>query len=250
MPSTISTGADTIRMPQRLMDPLLHVATLGGIGPGTIGAEQLEELRNLDLLIGDELHPLAGAIFELIAAPGLVVTAERSRLGGVSAATVWATPFGAAIGTRLDDVAPAEPGNAFIELRLAVAAMIPIQLMQIIRLRPLPTPEQMLISTSADEMLRTEIDLLEGASPDGSGEPDGDGRLRSVLSHRVATWRIHSVWSGAEGRASADIAGMDCGPLGNLLVTVDDTAAISLRSASFQDVTRAIRTVLPPAGSA
>ena len=189
---------------------------------------------------------MADAILDVVAQPGLVISVERMRLGAVAASTIWAAPFGATIGTRVD--------GGLYELKLATASLLPFHLFQLIHLRPLPEGSAVDVTISAEAMLTAEAAIHRGASEAAMEElvaaglagADAAGVV-AVLTSRVASWRIHSLWAdGHGGTQTHEAHGMDCGNQGHILVTIgSDEPTMRLRSATFAEVTHEIRAALP-----
>lgn len=246
MTATMNTGAEAIRIDHRYMPLLLQLKTAGAIGVDPASAAAVSNLEAGDLLRDGQLHPMADAILQLVSEPALVVSVERMRIGAVAASTIWATPSGATIGTRVD-------GGVF-ELRLANADLLPFHLFQLIHLRPLPASEPTDVMAAADAMLAAETllhaDDRAGAIQEltGNGLSEGDAAAAVViLASRVASWRIHSQWTSNDRIEVRRAHGMDCGPRGHVLATIGlAEPTIRLRSGTFADVTAAIRSTLPP----
>ena len=117
MTATMNTGAETIRIDRSYMPLLLQLKTAGAVGIDEASVSAVSQLEAGHVLRDGQLHPMADAILELVAEPALVVSVERMRLGAIAASTIWATPYGATIGTRVD-------GGVY-ELKLANAASSP-----------------------------------------------------------------------------------------------------------------------------
>lgn len=242
MTATMNTGAETIRIDRDYMPLLLQLQQSGaaGVNPDTTSA--LEALEAGELVDDGELHPMAAAMMELIAAPALVVSVERMRLGAVAAATIWATPGRAVIGSRVD--------KDLFELKLAAAALLPFHIFQLVHLRPLPLGPAFTYVLPAEVMYAAEAHIHGGdtaaavAAMDAAGIGDS-AAVAELLATRVASWRIHSMWTGPDGSQTAETAGMDCGPMGHVLVTVDEDPSLTLRAAPFNEVLAAIRGTLP-----
>jgi len=241
--ATLNPGAEAMRIDRSYMPLLLQLKMTGAAGPGPASAVALERLEAGELLVDGRLHPTADAVLELVAAPRLVVSVERLRGGRVSATTIWATPDGAVLGGRVD-------GGLF-ELRLVTTALLPFHLLQLIHIRPLPLAEETAVTVRASVLYEAES-RLEQADVSGAGDVFARngvadvGRLLSLLDARIASWRIHSLWSSKGGIVNAKAHGMDCGPVGNILVSIEGAEPMfSLRPATFHEVTKAVRATLP-----
>lgn len=246
MRTMLNPATETIRVDRQYMPLLLQLKTAEATGIDDAASAAMAALEAADLLRNGRLHPMVDAILELVAEPGLVVSAERLRAGVVSASTIWATPAAAAIGTRVD--------GGLYELRLANPALLPFHLFQMIHLQPRPEDCSFTYELPADVMFEAETAIH-------AGEPNRAIRLLAeaaiaapdevveLLTARVASWRVHSVWSTPAGPATAAAAGMDCGRFGNVLVDVDPAVPLlCLRAAGFAQVTEALRNALPRSG--
>lgn len=246
MTATMNPGAESIRIDRSYVPVLLQLKTMGAIGTDEASASALSRLEAADLLRAGRLHPMADAVFELVAAPALVVSVERMRLGAVATSTIWATPSGATIGTRVD-------GEVY-ELKLANVALLPFHVFELIHLRPLRQAAPVDVTLPSAAMLAAEALLQDnddaGAMQElttaGVGEADSAVAL-AILGSRVASWRIHSVWSTKDGTETRQCHGMDCGPRGHVLAAIGPEPTIRLRGATFAEVTTAIRSALPGA---
>lgn len=244
MTATMNTGAETIRIDRSYMPLLLQLKTAGAVGVDEASENALSQLEAGDLLRDGRLHPMAEAILELVAEPALVVSVERMRLGAVAASTIWATPYGATIGTRVD--------GGLYELKLANATLLPFHLFQLVHLRPLPDAKPVDVTLPAEAMLAAET-LLHDNNPIGAvdelhaaGVANRDATATmAVLKSRVASWRISSMWSDGDGTEARQAHGMDCGPGGHILATIGAGPTIRLRAATLSEVTAAIRSTLP-----
>lgn len=241
----MNTGAETIRIDRSYVPLLLQLKTGGAVGIDKVSESALSQLEAGDVLRDGQLHPMADAILDLVAEPALVVSVERMRLGSVAAATIWAAPYGATIGTRVD-------GGVY-ELKLASTALLPFHLFQFIHLRPLPDGEPTNVTLPAEAMLAAEALLYEGNRPGamreltaaGVSEADSASAI-AILTARIASWRIHSLWSNGDGTVTRQAHGMDCGPQGHVLATIGTAEpTIGLRTATFAEVSATIRSVLP-----
>jgi len=245
MTATMNTGAETMRIDRTYMPLLIQLKTVGAVGVDDASVRAISRLEAGRVLRDGQLHPMADAILELVAEPALVVSVERMRLGAVAASTIWATPRGAAIGTRVDD--------GLYELKLANTDLLPFHLFQLIHFRPLPGGEAIDVTLPADAMLAAEARLYGGDTPGAIEELRGRGvadevaaAAVSILASRVASWRIHSLWSNGTETETRQTHGMDCGPRGHVLATIGSAEpTIRLRSATSADVTAAIRSMLP-----
>jgi hypothetical protein len=241
----MNTGAETIRIDRRYVPLLLRLKTAGPGGIDESPKIALSELEAGKVLRDGQLHPMADAILDLVAEPGLIVSVERMRLGSVAASTIWAAPYGATIGTHVD--------GGIYELKLANTALLPFHLFQLIHLRPLPNAEPADVTLPAEAMLAAEALLYDGnrtgaileLTAAGVSEA-GSAAAIGILESRIASWRIHSLWSNGDGTVTRQAHGMDCGSRGHVLATIGSAEpTISLRTAAFADVTAAIRSVLP-----
>lgn len=243
MTATMNTGAETIRVDRKYLPLLMQLKTAGAVGVNAETNEALQHLEAADLVRDGELHPMADAIFELVAEPGLVLSVERMRIGSVAASTIWARPVGAVIGSRVE--------NGVFELKLAAAALLPFHIFQLIHLRPLPKAPQFACTLGAETMLTVESHINEGDTSSATALLDQSGvaapsLVAAALAARVASWRVHSMWSTNGDPQTAEASGMDCGPSGNVLVTVGaDEPTMTLRSASFSEMLSAVRATLP-----
>ncbi len=245
MTATLNTGAEAIRINRRYMPLLMALKITGAVGVDAETTAALDRLEAGELLRDGNLHPMADAILETVAEPGLVVSVERMRLGSIAASTIWATPLGATIGTRVE--------GGLYELKLANTALLPFHLFQLIHLRPLPSSNTIDVTLPAETMLNAEACLYGDGAPGAiaelveSGLSDADAaQVVAVLTARVASWRIHSLWSSDSGTETHEAHGMDCGPLGHVLVTIGaDQPSMRLRSATFAEVTGEVRAALP-----
>jgi hypothetical protein len=239
----MNTGAETIRIDPSYMPLLLQLKTAGAVDDSSASA--ISRLEAGEVLRDGQLHPMADAILELVSEPALVVSVERMRFGAVATSTIWATPYGATIGTRVD-------GGIF-ELKLANADLLPFHLFQLIHLGPLPEEESANVTLPAEAMLAAEALLygndragaIEELTDSGLSDRDAAAAL-AILASRVASWRIHSQWKSEDRTEKRHAHGMDCGPRGHVLATIDIAGpTISLRTATFPEVTAAIRSTLP-----
>ncbi len=245
MTAIMNTGAETIRIDRGYMPLLLQIKAAGAVGPDEAATTALSRLEASDLLRDGQLHPMADAMLEMVAEPALVASVERMRLGAVAASTIWATPYGATIGTRV--------GGGLYELRLANAALLPFHLFQTIHLRPLPDGDPVDVTVPAEAMLAAETLLYRDDRAGGVEElrrrgmtDDDAAAVMAILATRVASWRIHALWSGVAGTETRRAHGMDCGSRGHVLATIGTAEpTIRLRSATFAEVTAAIRATLP-----
>jgi len=245
MTATMNTGAETIRLDCKYMPLLLQLKTTGAVGVDDTTTRALARLEAGELLRDGQLHPMADAILAIVAEPALVISVERMRLGAIAASTIWATPDGATIGTRVE--------GGLYELKLAATALLPFHLFQLIHLRPLPAGSSVDVTLGAETMLSAESMLARsdrgGAVTvlvDAGLGDDGAESAVQLLESRVASWRIHSLWSAEGGSQSYEAHGMDCGVRGHVLVTVGaEQPTLRLRSASFAEVTTAVRGGLP-----
>jgi len=245
MTATLNTGAETIRINRSYMPLLMQLKTTGAVGVDAATNAALDRLEAGELLRNGNLHPMADAILDMVAAPGLVVSVERMRLGSIAASTIWATPLGATIGTRVE--------GGIYELKLANTALLPFHLFQLIHLRPLPQDNSLDVTLPAEAMLSSEARLYSDGEPGASAELIAAGVARAdaeavvaALAARVASWRIHSLWSSGVGTETHEAHGMDCGRLGHVLVTIGvDKPTVQLRSATFDEVTAEVRAALP-----
>lgn len=245
MTATLNTGAETIRINRSYMPLLMQLKTTGAVGVDAETNAALDRLEAGELLRNGNLHPMADAILDMVAAPALVVSVERMRLGSIAASTIWATPHGATVGTRVE--------GGLYELKLANTALLPFHLFQLIHLRPLPANHQLGVTLPAEAMLNAESRLYDTGesaaiaelTASGLGTADATAVIE-ILSARVASWRIHSLWSADGATETHEAHGMDCGPLGHVLVTIGLVEpTMQLRSASFREVTAEIRAALP-----
>ena len=245
MTATMNTGAETIRIDRSYMPLLLQLKTGGAFGVDDASESALSQLEAGEVLRDGQLHPMADAILDLVAEPALVVSVERMRLGSVAESTIWAAPYGATIGTRLD-------GGVY-ELKLANTALLPFHLFQLIHIRPLPDGEPADVTLPAEAMLAAEALLHDGNRPGAIQELTDAGVSEAssaaaigILESRIASWRIHSFWSNGHGTVTRQAHGMDCGPRGHVLATIGSAEpTIGLRTATFADVTARIRSTLP-----
>ena len=241
----MNTGAETIRIDRGYLPLLLQIKAAGAVGPDEAATAALSRLEASDLLRDGQLHPMADAMLEIVAEPSLVVAVERMRLGAVAASTIWATPYGATIGTRVD--------GGLYELKLANSALLPFHLFHAIHLRPLPEGDPVDVTVPAEAMLAAEALLYRDDRSGGVGElrrrgvtGDDAAAVMAIVATRVASWRIHALWSGGHGTEMRQAHGMDCGSRGHVLATIGtDEPTFRLRSATFADVTAAIRAALP-----
>lgn len=245
MTATLNTGAETIRINRRYMPLLMQLKTTGAVGVDAETNAALDRLEAGELLRNGNLHPMADAMLETVAEPGLVVSVERMRLGSVAASTIWATPLGATIGTRVE--------GGLYELKLANTALLPFHLFQLIHLRPLPQDNSLDATLPAEAMLSAEARLYSEGEPGASADLVAAGvaeaaaeSVVAALAARVASWRIHSLWSSEAGTEKHEAHGMDCGRLGHVLVTIGaEDPTMRLRSATFAEVTGQVRAALP-----
>ena len=185
MTATMNTGAETIRIDRSYMPVLLQLKTAGAIGVDEASTTALSQLEAGDVLRDGRLHPMADAILELVAEPALVVSVERMRLGAVAASTIWATPYGATIGTRVE--------GSIYELKLANAALLPFHLFRLVHLRPLPDGEPIDVTLPAEAMLAAEALIYDGDPAgamqelhlSGVGSTDADAAI-AILTERSA----------------------------------------------------------------
>lgn len=245
MTAIINTGAESIRVSRDYLPLLLALQTSGAVGVDAATTAALDILEEEGLLRDGDLHPMAGAMLEIIADPGLVVSVERMRLGAVAATTLWVTPRGMVVGSRV------EP--AVFELKLGAAELVPFHLMQLIHLRPLPQTARFEHVIGVEAMLSAEDSLYQGDSATAvkclheAGVADAAGAVE-LLAARIASWRIHSIWSTSDGSSMAEASGMDCGWLGHVLVRTSERApSMTLQSATFEEVLAAVRAALPAA---
>jgi len=243
MTATMNLGGEAIRIDRRYMPLLLQLHTSGAVGVDDATSEALEQLAAGRLLIDGELHPMAAAMMEIISDPPLVLSVERMRMGSVAASTIWATPVGAVVGSRVE--------SQLYELKLGNADLIPFHLFQLIHLRPLPDQEPFSVTIRPEDLLAAEQHIDGGdiasaaAGLIAAGFQDPSGLVERMLT-RIASWTIHSVWSQAGSVQTRTASGIDCAAGGHMLVDVaDDRAEITLRSASFKEVLAAIRGTLP-----
>ena len=243
MTATMNTGAETIRVDRAYLPLLLQLKTAGAVGTAGATAAALERLEEADVLRNGRLHPMADAILDLVAEPGLVVSVERTRAGDVAAATIWATLDGATIGSRVD--------RGTFELRLASTALLPFHVFQLIHLRPLPESESFEFPVPAAAMFAAEAAIRSGNQVEAVGalaaaDVAQPADVADLLAARVASWRIHSIWADSAGPRTAEANGMDCGDRGHVLIDVDAAGpSLRLRSAAFAEVTAAVRRTLP-----
>ena len=148
MTAVMNTGAETIRIDRSYVPLLLQLKSAGAVGSDESSESALSQLEAGEVLRDGQLHPMADAILDLVAEPALVVSVERMRLGSVAASTIWAAPYGATIGTRVD-------GGVY-ELKLANTPLLPFHLFQLIHLRPLPDGEPADVILPAEAMLAAE----------------------------------------------------------------------------------------------
>jgi hypothetical protein len=240
----MNTGAETIRIDRSYMPVLLQLKTVGAIGPDEASTKALARLEAADLLRAGRLHPMAEAVFESVVDPALVVSVERMRLGAVATSTIWATPSGATIGTRVD-------GEVY-ELKLANVALLPFHIFELIHLRPLPQAAPVDITLPSAAMLAVEA-LLHDNKGDGAMQElkaagvgdDAAAAAIAILGSRVASWRVHSVWSTKDGNETRQCHGLDCGPRGHILAALGPETTTRLRGVTFAEVTAALRSALP-----
>ncbi|MCP3973768.1 MAG: hypothetical protein GY720_04670 [bacterium] len=245
MTATLNTGAETIRINRSYMPLLMQLKTTGAVGADAETTAALDRLEAGELLRDGNLHPMADAMLETVAEPGLVVSVERMRLGSIAASTIWATPLGATIGTRVE--------GGLYELKLASTALLPFHLFQLIHLRPLPQDTSRDVTLRAEAMLSAEARLYSNDESGANAElvaagvdPVDAESVVAALAARVASWRIHSLWSSADGTETHEAHGMDCGRLGHVLVTIGtEEPTMRLRSATFAEVTAEVRAALP-----
>ncbi len=244
MTAAVNTGAETIRIDRRCVPLLLQLKTTGAVGADEKTSTILARLEEATVLQDGALHPMVDAMLELIASPGLVVSVERMRVGTIAASTIWATPQGAVLGTRVDR-------NLF-ELKLIDAAMLPIHIFQMIHLwpRPVAVPFEHRIDPAA--LFAAEAKLYEGDRPGAVAALDDAtteaAEVVALLAGRIASWRIHSVWTTSRGSQNAEASGMDCGEHGHVLVSIgSENATMTIRSATVRDVAAAVRSTLPAA---
>lgn len=245
MTATLNTGAETIRIDRSYMPVLMQLKTTGAVGIDDATNDAVTQLEAGELLRDGNLHPMADAILDMVAEPALVVSVERMRLGAISASTIWATPQGATVGTRVE--------RGLYELKLANTSLLPFHLFQLIHLRPLPEPNHLDVTLPAAVMISAEVRLhndgeqsaIDDLVVAGVAEANATD-VATVLAARVASWRIHSLWTSPDGTVSHEAHGMDCGSQGHILVTIGAAEpTMRIRSASFAEVTAAVRAALP-----
>jgi hypothetical protein len=244
MTAALNTGAEAIRINRSYLPLLMQLKTTGAVGVDATTNAALDNLEAGELVRNGSLHPMADAILDMVAEPALIVSVERMRLGSIAASTIWATPRGATVGTRVE--------GGLYELKLANVALLPFHLFQLMHLRPLPADNDLDITLPAEAMLNAEARLYA----DGPGAAAAEltpllaeteaTALVGTLAARVASWRIHSMWSAGEATETHEAHGMDCGPQGHVLVTIGmDEPMMRLRSATFAEVTAEVRAALP-----
>jgi hypothetical protein len=239
----LNPATETIRIDREYMPLLLQLKATQATRVDDSTQEAIAALEAADVLRRGRLHPMADAILGLVADPGLVISVERLRAGTVATATIWATPGAAAVGTRVD--------GGLYELRLANPALLPFHLFQMVHLQPRPEDSCFVHELPAEVMFAAEAAIHDGDIGRAAQLISG-AAVRSpedvvaILTGRVASWRVHSIWSTANGPVTAAAYGMDCGRLGNVLVDVDPAGpSLRLRSAGFAEVTDALRATLP-----
>lgn len=246
MTAMLNPANETIRIDRKYLPLLLELKTAERSGDGPAATAALASLEAADVLSDGRLHPMADAILEIIAEPGLVVSIERLRAGVVATSTMWATPAVAVIGTRVD--------STLYELRLASPALLRFHLFETVHLRPRPETAGFAHELPAELMLAAEAAIHDGDPEEATrlltdSAIDAAAAIVKLLTVRVASWRVHSIWSGTDGPASGAAYGMDCGKMGNVLVDVDAAGPdFRLRAAGFAEVTQSLRETLPWAG--
>jgi len=246
MTTMLNPATETIRIDREYMPLLLELKTAEATGVGDATTAAIAALEAADILRDGRLHPMADTILGLVADPGLVVSVERLRAGVVSASTIWATPAAAAIGTRVD--------GGLYELRLANPALIPFHIFQMVHLQPRPEDGSFAYQLPAEVMFAAETAIHDGDLDKALGviadaAVSTPAEIVDLLTGRIASWRVHSMWSTAHGPTIRAAYGMDCGRLGNVLVDIDRIGpSLRLRAARFADVVEALRGSLPQHG--
>ena len=246
MTTMLNPATETIRIEREHMPLLLQLKTVEATGVDEATTAAMAALEAADVLRDGRLHPMADAIVGLVADPSLVVSVERLRAGVVSASTIWATSTAAAIGTRVN--------GGLYELRLANPALLPFHIFQMVHLQPRPEDYSFNHELPAEAMFAAEAAIHEGELDKAQAliadaAVESPAEIVDLLTGRIASWRVHSMWSTAEGPTTAAAYGMDCGRLGNVLVEVDETGpTLSLRAVRFAEVVGALRGALPHNG--
>lgn len=241
MTATMNLGGETIRIHRKYMPLLLQLHSDGAVGVNGATTEALEILAAGQILIDGRLHPMAEAIMEIVAEPPLVLSIERMRMRSVAASTIWATPHGAVLGTRVEE--------DLYELKLASAELIPFHIFQLIHLRPLPDQEPFAATMLPAVLLAAERHVDAGEPEEATAALESAGvedaaELVARLKSRVASWTIHSIWGRDGAVETRSASGIDCAAAGHVLVSVAENE-MTLRSARFTEVLCAIRAVLP-----
>ncbi len=241
-----------LRLPANLVTESLRFAhalkySRSGIeGTGAADSELVNQLRAADIIVDDELDPLAADLLRVANQASLIISVELRYGNDASSSTVWATPRQAVVSSSLDP--------DFAEFRPVDVMQLPFVLSELMVSRPPLSVGEAPISVATQAVADAEAVLDQ---PDKAAEilveaglsADQAQKVLDFQDADVRRWRVDSTWSTDDGQDSSELRGIDAGENGQWLVAMtgsrEDRGQLTFTPQGHGDVMRALRSILP-----